>query len=119
MECAPKPIDGKTGVFRVDCRRDKFYLYSADRGRYLELVYSDIPYVIAALEMAEQYAARERDHALFAAVRAYREKHPGHGRPAIAAALTNDLDLPVDLRTIPVATLVKRIERLEKAALDK
>lgn len=63
------------------------------------------------------------DKALLADVRRYRATHPGTGRPAIAAALVDKHGRKIDHadsadRKRAIATLVKRIERLEKKSLD-
>jgi hypothetical protein len=67
-------------------------------------------------------AARDRK-TLLAAVTRYREQHPDQGRPAVAAALlakhgrTVDHADPAD-RERALRALTKKIERLEKGALD-
>jgi len=63
------------------------------------------------------------DETLFAAVRAYRAKHPDHGRPAIAEALVGTYGREIDHadptdRKRAISALIKRIERLEKKSLD-
>ena len=63
--------------------------------------------------------AARRNEALLAAVRAYREEHPDHGRPAIATALLPEHGRTVDHadpqdRARAISALTKRIERLEK-----
>ncbi|MBW8878303.1 MAG: hypothetical protein JF614_25345 [Acidobacteria bacterium] len=61
--------------------------------------------------------------ALLAAVLTYRDEHPEHGRPAIAAVLVDEHGREIDHadpddRRRAIAALVKRIERLEKKSLD-
>ncbi len=63
------------------------------------------------------------NEALLAAVRAYRKKHPLHGRPTIAEALVDEFDGTLDHadprgRQKAIEALRKRIERLEKS-LDR
>jgi hypothetical protein len=73
-------------------------------------------------ETKRDRSARE-NAALLAAVRDHREKRPGDGRPAIAAALVDKHGREIDHadpadRKRAVGALVKRIERLEKKSLD-
>lgn len=73
-------------------------------------------------ETKQDKVARSNE-ALLADVRAYRAKHPSHGRPAIAEALVSTRGTILDpadprSRTKAIDALRKRIERLERS-LDR
>lgn len=107
------------GIFRAKCRKDNFCLYVADQvaSAGIELLYSDIAQLRAALDVVERYVKQQRRATLLDDVQAYRVQHPKHGRRTIAKALIDKYGtIDIADRGREIEALAKHIERVEKRA---